>query len=557
MAIPEGVEALLTAKFEAISPHLDERQRRLMAGAEARSLGHGGIRVVARAAGLREGTISAGVAELESGVEPLGRVRRVGGGRKKLAATDPGLVAALLALVEPTERGDPMTPLRWTTRSTRTLAGELRRQGHAISPDTVGALLRSEGFSLQANAKVLEGVQHPDRDAQFRYINSQVEDHQRARQPVVSIDAKKNELVGAFKNSGRSWEPVGQPVTVDCHDFPGTALGKALPYGVYDLAANTGWVNVGTDHDTSAFAVESLRRWWNGAGRAAYPEATRLLVTCDAGGSNGYRTRLWKTQLAALAGETGLDITVCHFPPGTSKWNKVEHRLFSHITMNWRGRPLTSHEAVVQSISATTTRTGLSVHAELDTGTYPTGIQVDDEALAAIAMTRHRFHGDWNYTVHPAPVPDTAPVADHRTPQIPPCGDLTDPGLTGLPRSELAQMIEALTPVLEQERARARYERRGRRDRLAPGPDPAAKAKLTPANRIMITVLYRRKLAGQDLLAALFAVTAMTISRTVREVGPLLEAHDYKTTASTARFHTPTDITEYLSTQPHEINPTC
>lgn len=317
MAIPEGTEALLTAKFEAVFPHLDERQRRLLAGAEARSLGHGGIRVVARASRMREGTVSAGVAELESGAEPLGRVRRVGGGRKKLTETDPGLVAALLALVEPTQRGDPMTPLRWTTRSTRVLADELRRQGHAISPDTVAGLLRSEGFSLQANAKVLEGTQHPDRDEQFRYINSQAEDHQRTGQPVVSIDAKKKELVGTFKNPGRSWEPAGAPVEVDCHDFPGTALGRALPYGIYDVAANAGWVNVGTDHDTAAFAVESLRRWWNGAGRAAYPAATRLLVTCDAGGSNGYRTRLWKTQLSALAGETGLDITVCHFPPGT------------------------------------------------------------------------------------------------------------------------------------------------------------------------------------------------------------------------------------------------
>ena len=293
MAIPEGVEALLTAKSEEIFPHLDERQRRLLAAAEARSLGHG-IRVVARAAGLREGTVSAGVTELESGAEPLGRVRRAGGGRKKLTETDPGLVAALLALVEPTERGDPMMPLRWTTKSTRSLAGELRRQSHAISANTVAGLLRCEGFSLQANAKVLEGVQHPDRDAQFCYMSPRAEEHQRARQPVVSIDAKKKELVGAFKNTGRSWEPAGSPVSVDCHDFPGSALGRALPYGVYDLAANTGWVNVGTDRDTAAFAVESLRRWWNGVGRATYPKESRLLVTCDAGGSNGYRTRLWE-----------------------------------------------------------------------------------------------------------------------------------------------------------------------------------------------------------------------------------------------------------------------
>ncbi|MGH3848020.1 MAG: ISAzo13 family transposase, partial [Pseudonocardiaceae bacterium] len=316
--------ASLAAKFQAVFPHLDERQRRLLMGAEARTLGHGGIRVVARAAGVREGTVSKGVGELEAGAEPLGRVRRAGGGRKKLTDLDPGLVPALLALVEPDERGDPMSPLRWTTKSTRTLATELTGQGHRISAPAVGELLREAGFSLQANAKVLEGAQHPDRDEQFRYINAQVTEHQRAGEPVVSMDAKKKENVGEFKNAGRAWQRKGQPVKVDCHDFPSDAVGKALPYGIYDVAANTGWVNVGTDHDTAAFAVESLRRWWNSQGHLDYPAATRLLITADAGGSNGYRTRAWKAGLADFAAETGLAVTVCHFPPGTSKWNKVE-----------------------------------------------------------------------------------------------------------------------------------------------------------------------------------------------------------------------------------------
>jgi hypothetical protein len=400
-----SVAAALVAKFEVLFPHLDERQRRLLLGAEARVLGHGGIRLVARAAGVREGTVSLGVSELDSGEAPLGRVRRSGGGRKRLTDLDPGLVAALLALVEPDMRGDPMSPLRWTTKSTRTLAVELTGQGHRISAPAVADLLHRAGFSLQGNAKVLEGAQHPDRDAQFRYLNEQVHEHQGAGQPVVSMDAKKKELVGPFKNAGREWRRAGCPVAVDCHDFPGDGVGKALPYGIYDLAANTGWVNVGTDHDTAAFAVESLRRWWNAAGRVAYPQATRLLITADAGGSNGYRTRAWKTGLAALAAETGLTITVCHFPPGTSKWNRIEHRLFSAITLNWRGRPLTSHQVVVQTIAATTTSTGLRVHAELDTGHYPTGVKVSDAQMDAIAVTGHAWHGEWNYTLvrHEAP----------------------------------------------------------------------------------------------------------------------------------------------------------
>jgi hypothetical protein len=364
------VEAL-AAKFAALLVHLDERQQRLYLGSEARSLGHGGIAAVARAAEVSRQTVTAGVAELEAGQGPSGRVRRAGGGRKRLADLDPGLRPSLLELVDPDSRGDPMSPLRWTTKSTRRLAAELTRAGHRVSADTIASLLRAEGFSLQGNAKTLEGVQHSDRDAQFRYLAAQVTDHQAAADPVISVDTKKKELVGPFANNGREWRPTGRPVPVNVHDFPDPGLGKAIPYGIYDVSANAGWVNVGCDHDTAAFAVESIRRWWDNQGRHTYPHATRLLITADAGGSNGHRTRAWKIELATLAAQTGLTITVSHLPPGTSKWNKIEHRLFSHITTNWRGQPLTSHEVIVATIASTTSRTGLRVHAQLDTGTYP------------------------------------------------------------------------------------------------------------------------------------------------------------------------------------------
>jgi len=375
-----------------------------MAG-EARSLGHGGIAAVANATGASRSRISQGVAELEAGGGPLGRVRRTGGGRKAATATDPVLVSALLALVEPTRRGDPQSPLCWTTLSTRKLAAELTAAGHRIGPDTVARLLREQGFSLQANAKTLEGGQHPDRDAQFSYLNDQAGEHLAAGEPVISVDTKKKELVGPYKNGGAEWRPAGDPEPVKVHDFIDPELDKANPYGVYDLAADTGWVSVGTDHDTAAFAVETIRRWWQTAGTTAYPHASRLLITADGGGSNGYRTRLWKTELAALAAQTGLTITVCHLPPGTSKWNKIEHRLFSHISMNWRGRPLTGHDVIVESIAATTTRTGLSVHAELDTSAYPTGVKIPDAEITALhdtgALRRHDWHPEWNYSLHP------------------------------------------------------------------------------------------------------------------------------------------------------------
>jgi len=405
MAVAVEVEESLAAKFPVLLPHLDERQRRLYLGSEARWLGHGGIEAVARAAGVSRQMVAAGAAELEAGGEPLGRARRPGGGRKQLADTDAGLKAALLALVDPGARGDPESPLRWTTLSLRNLAAELTRQGHRAGPDTVAKLLTEEGFSLQGNAKTAEGVRHPDRDAQFGYISAQARDHLDAGQPVISVDAKKKENVGSFKNGGREWRPKGSPEKVNVYDFIDKERGKVTPYGVYDVAANTGWVSVGTDHDTAAFAVQTIRTWWQKAGRPAYPAATRLLICADGGGANGYRTRLWKTELAALADQTGLQITVCHFPPGTSKWNKIEHRLFSHISMNWRGRPLTSHEVIVQTIAATTTRTGLTVAAELDPGQYPKGIKISDRQMKDLeqqALRRHQFHGEWNYDLIPA-----------------------------------------------------------------------------------------------------------------------------------------------------------
>ncbi len=391
----------LATRFAAISPHLNERQRRLWVGAEARALGRGGVSLAARATGLSRPTVHKALAELAGPPLADGRVRQRGGGRKRSRERDPELEAALDALVDPDSRGDPMSPLRWTCKSTGQLALALTRGGHSVSADTVGSLLRAAGYSLQANIKTKEGGQHPDRDAQFRYLNEQAREFGDAGLPVVSVDAKKKELVGSFKNGGREWQPRGRPVPVEVHDFMIPELGKAIPYGVYDLERNVGWVNVGQDHDTASFAVESLRRWWHGDGSIAYPQADRLLICCDGGGSNGYRLRLWKYELGRFATEAGLAISVSHLPPGTSKWNKIEHRLFSHISMNWRARPLTSHEVIVDLIGATTTKKGLKVHAQRDLGLYPTSVSVSDRDLARIPIRAHEFHGEWNYTITP------------------------------------------------------------------------------------------------------------------------------------------------------------
>jgi len=396
-------EAAIATRYGALSGTLDERTRRLLLGAEALAAGRGGQAAVARATGASAATVRRGVREIGEPGTALerGRVRRPGGGRKRTVDLDPTLRRDLEALIEPTSRGDPESPLRWTTRSVRNLAAELGRQGHHVSYRIVGELLHEMGYSLQANRKVLEGTDHPDRDAQFRHIHAAVQLQLSLGQPVISVDTKKKELVGPFRNGGRELRPKGDPERVRMHDFVIPELGRASPYGVYDVGANEAWVSVGTDHDTAAFAVESIRRWWTTMGAPLYPDATRLLVTADAGGSNGYRSRLWKRELQRLADETGLEIVVHHLPPGTSKWNKIEHRLFSAITQNWRGKPLVSHEVIVKLIAATTTRTGLRVRSGLDTNAYPKGVTVPDADMGTLLLRPDIFHGEWNYSLLP------------------------------------------------------------------------------------------------------------------------------------------------------------
>jgi transposase len=389
-------------KFEVLRVGLNETMRRRWAAAEARALGRGGSICVAQATGLSLPTIRRGLRELAAGTPFVpGHLRRTGGGRKPLTAKDPTVVAALDALVEPLTRGDPMSPLRWTCKSTGKLALELQEEGYSISDQTVARLLHTLGYSLQAPRKMKEGSDHPDRNAQFEHINLRVIDFQQRNQPVISVDAKKKELVGDFANKGREWQPSKRPEQVRVHDFPDEELGKAIPYGVYDMSQNTGWVSVGTDHDTAAFAVASIRQWWRQMGSASYPWAEELLITADGGGSNSARSRLWKVELQRLADETGLRIHVSHLPPGTSKWNKIEHRLFCHITQNWRGRPLLSHEVIVNLLGATTTTTGLKVQAEMDETKYPTGIKVSDEELGQVRIMPDSFHGEWNYLIVP------------------------------------------------------------------------------------------------------------------------------------------------------------
>ncbi len=397
-------DALITARHEALKGILDERQRRLHAAVEAKVLGHGGVKRVSQATGVARGSILAGLKELASPqpvVDEPRRVRRAGAGRKKLVDRNPGVREALERLVEPAARGDPQSPLRWTCKSLMQLARELGAQGHAISHVSVGVLLKDLGYSLQGNRKTLEGASHPDRNAQFAYINDKTQAALSAGQPVISVDTKKKELVGRYKNAGKEWMPQGAPEPVKVHDFVDAELGRANPYGVYDVARNAGWVSVGTDHDTASFAVATIRRWWQAMGQPLYPAAKELLIMADGGGSNGSRVRLWKLELQRLADELGLSIRVSHFPPGTSKWNKIEHRLFSHISLNWRGQPLVSHEVIVNLIAATTTRKGLKVRAELDSTLYAKGVKVSDEAFAAIRISRDDFHGEWNYVISP------------------------------------------------------------------------------------------------------------------------------------------------------------
>jgi hypothetical protein len=389
-------------RFETLTPHLDERLRRLVAGAEALAIGRGGITAVSREIGLCRESIRSGCLELGNAdkLSPS-RIRKVGGGRKRTLDQDPTLKVDLERLVDPVTRGDPESPLRWTCKSTRQLADALLAMGHKTSHRMVAELLHELGYSLQSNRKTLEGKSHPDRNAQFEHIYQQVKCFQASDDPIISVDTKKKELVGQFKQAGQEWQPAGQPESVQVHDFPDVEFGKVAPYGVYDPTLNRGWVNVGTDHDTSQFAVESIRRWWHSMGAACYPEGRRLLITADGGGSNGSRVRLWKRELQKLAIELGMPISVCHYPPGTSKWNNIEHRLFSYITLNWRGKPLVSHEVVVNLIASTTNRKGLQVHCELDSNPYPKGIKVTNDEMEALKLDRDEFHGEWNYTISP------------------------------------------------------------------------------------------------------------------------------------------------------------
>jgi len=545
---------VLGPELDLLLPELDEKSRRLVLGAVARAAGDGGTGAVAALTGASWQTVADGAAELGSGdVAPPGRVRRPGAGRRPLAQADPGLVPALLALVEDSSRGDPESPLLWTTRSVKKLAGELTARGHRCSPQTAWRLLREEGFSAQANAKTAEGRRHPDRDAQFRYVAGQAKEHLAAGQPVISVDAKKKELVGEYAQGGREWRPAGEPVAVRSHDFPGQG-GHAIPYGVYDVGANTGFVNVGTDHNTAALAVESVRRWRDLAGKDAYPGAARLLVTCDAGGSNGWRNRAWKAGLADLARQTGLEITCCHFPPGTSKWNKIEHRLFSQITLAWRGRPLTSYDVIINTIGAVTTATGLSVTAVLDTGSYPAGTQVSDVQMAGIedrALTRHAFHGDWNYTLLPAwrPAPDPRPEpprTPHDAARAAILGALASPELTGLPRPAL----DALAASLELPWAAAREQRlhlgRGHPRRTRTGPAAPFRYDL----RACLTAAICRHRLGMPAtrIAALLGAHHSTITPAIQAITSLLGTDHPALAPGPAAIRTPAELRHYAAT---------
>jgi hypothetical protein len=545
---------LMGPELELLLPVLDEKARRLALGAVARAAGDGGVTAVAKMTGASWQTVADGAAELGSGqVAPEGRIRRPGGGRKKLAGADPGLVPALLALVEDSARGDPESPLAWTTRSVKHLSDELTAAGRRCSPQTAWRLLHEQGFSTQANAKVMEGRRHPDRDAQFRYIAAQAKEHLAAGQPVISVDAKKKEEAGEHAQAGREWRPKGDPVRARDHSFPDEQAGHAIPYGVYDVGANTGFVNVGTDHNTAAFAVESVRRWWQLAGKDAYPHVERLLITCDAGGNNGWKNRAWKTGLADLARETGLEITCCHFPPGTSKWNKIEHRLFSQITIAWRGRPLTSHDVIINTIAAVTTRTGLTVTAVLDGARYPTGTQISDELMQDLedrALTRHGFHGEWNYTLLPAlrpapepqPEPAPPPAAAARAAVL---SALASPELTGLCRQDLA----ALAASLELPWAAAREQRlhleRGHSRQARTG--PAAPFRYTLETQLLAAICHHRLGMPCSHIAALLGAHHSTITPAVQAITSLLGSGHPALAPGPVRVRTPSDLRRHAA----------
>ncbi|MEX5637277.1 ISAzo13 family transposase [Parafrankia sp. FMc2] len=531
----------MAEKFAVLLPHLDERRRRLVLGADARALGHGGIRLVARAAGVSEDTVSRGVAELGLGEPPTGRTRSAGAGRRLLREKDPRLVGALLALVEPDQRGDPESALRWTVKSTRALAAELTRQGHQVGADTVARLLKQEGFSLQGTSRTTEGTRHPDRDGQFRYINDRVREFTAAGQPVLSVDTKKKEVLGDYAVAGREWHRTGQPVPVRTHDFPEKNAPKAVPYGVYDLAADTGWVAVGCDGDTAAFAVATLRRWWDGEGRHRYPQANKLLITADAGGANGYRVRAWKTGLADFAHTAGLEVTVCHFPPGTSKWNSIEHRLFSRISINWRGRPLTSHEVVVNTIGATTTRTGLTVHAEFDPGAYPTGLVVPDEVMATLPLTAHDWHGQWNYTLRPQPpAPAAVPRYEERAQPEDRAPDwLHHPTLTGMERPTFTTLLDLVEQYLLDHPPISLHHKHARYRILRRGP-------LSLSDRLLVTVIHHRWKTQHRALTRLLGSPRDAVSDAIHAMTPFLEGLDRRIPPAPITAPTVQDLTNLI-----------
>jgi hypothetical protein len=534
----------MSPELELLLPLLDERARRLVLGAVARAAGEGGIGTVASVTGASWQTVANGAAELASGDSaPPGRVRRPGAGRRRLAGTDPGLVPALRALVEESTRGDPCSPLLRTTLSVRDIARELAARGHRCGKNAVARLLAADGFSLQGNSRVIEGKRHPDRNAQFRYISGRAKEFLAAGDPVISVDTKKKEPVGQYGNRGRSWRPRGEPVRVRDHDFPDPEEGVAIPYGVYDVSASAGFVNVGTDHDTCAFAVESIRRWQDMTGRDRYRGTRRLLITCDAGGSSDHRKRAWKAELAKLAAETGLEITVCHFPPGTSKWNKIEHRLFCHITRTWRARPLASHQVIIDTIAATATSAGLTVTARLDIGRYPLGGTLSDEQMKDLedrVLTRHGFHGGWNYTLLPVPRPAAPAPAPAPPAAAPWLQTLADPALTGMTRSDL----DALAAALELPSAAAREQRlhltRGKPRTRNSGP---------AAGTLTLTAAIARQRHGMPcrLIGALPGVDESTISLATSRLTPLLKQQHITITPAGHRIASLDDLRRHAA----------
>jgi hypothetical protein len=559
MAVSEGAVAVLAAKFAVMRNVADERMWRVYLGTEARALGRGGIAAVARAAGVSETTVAAGVSEIESGeleVLPPGRARRRGGGRKKVEEKDPGLRPALRGLLEASTRGDPMVEITWCSQSLRDLEREMAGLGHRCGKDAIARMLRGEGYSLQGMSRVIEGSQHPDRDAQFGHINAMIAEFTAAGDPAVSVDGKKKEQLGPFYRAGQSWRPQGDPVRVRDHDFPDEELGKIAPYGVYDIAANRGFVAVGTSRETAAFAVNALRLWWHQQGALRYPGASRLLVTCDAGGSNSYTARLWKHELAVLAGETGLEITVCHFPPGTSKWNKIEHRLFCHITRTWRARPLMTKEDAVAGIAATTTYAGLKVTAVLDEAVYPKGTEVSDERMRYLEqriLDRQDMHGEWNYTIRPAPRPAPDPEPEPERPGRCPQAMLNHPALTGMDPGGVTALAAALEVPFGARREHDSYTRRGgpRTRRTTTGDRRHGNRRLDLTGHVLALRLRDHLRLTSEITSALLGVDRTTISHATTLTRQLIAASGIPLPPAAPppgiRLRTPGDLREYAA----------